>query len=172
MSSNPEIQANKEVNPVEIERKYVIDPTNLPENLENYPHQVIHQGYLVIGSDGSETRLRDRAGVCTLTVKSKGGLSRGEHEIDIDSTQFTALWPATEGKRLEKTRYVIPNDNGIVELDIYKGSLAGLVVAEVEFNSTFAADTYVALDWFGQEVTEDSSFKNQSLALYGIPEAK
>jgi len=69
---------------------------------------IIHQGYLVIGEDGSEVRLRqasDEGGYRrTLTVKSKGGLVRGEREIDLDEPQFDELWTMTDGKQLLKTR--------------------------------------------------------------------
>lgn len=140
----------------------------MPQDLTAFRHEQIRQGYLVIGADGSEARVRDRAGVCTLTVKSKGDLSRGEYETEISEDQFATLWPATDGKRVEKTRYTIPTETPTgdlaIELDIYSGKLEGLVVAEVEFDSEFAAGLFETPDWFGQEVTTDKAYKNQSLA--------
>ena len=156
------------VQPVEIERKFLV--AQLPENLEDFDHKTIRQGYMVIGADGSEARLRDKAGSYTLTVKSKGEFSRGEWETPITEEQFGALWDTTAGKRVEKTRYAIPYDGHTIELDIYEGNLAGLVSAEVEFNSEAAAEAFKAPEWFANDVTSNNGFKNQNLALKGLPE--
>jgi adenylate cyclase len=151
--------------PLEIERKYLV--AELPYNLEGYPAEQIRQGYIVIGTDGSEVRLRDRQGSFTLTVKSKGDLSRGEWEVPATAEQFDTLWPTTEGKRVEKTRFSIPYNDATIELDVFEGDLQGLVTAEVEFPSELAAELFEAPDWFGDEVTTNSAYKNQSLALNG-----
>ncbi|PIR86104.1 hypothetical protein COU14_00740 [Candidatus Kaiserbacteria bacterium CG10_big_fil_rev_8_21_14_0_10_44_10] len=153
--------------PTEIERKFVIN--ELPEGLEHYDCSFIKQGYLVIGADGSEARLRDQDGEHTLTVKSKGDLSRGEWEIPVVPIDFDSLWSATNGKRIEKVRYTIPYDEAVIELDIYDGPLLGLVTAEVEFPDEKSATNFVEPDWFSDEVTADRAFKNQSLATKGMP---
>lgn len=155
------------VSPVEIERKFLVRA--LPENLEDFDHKTIRQGYMVIGADGSEARLRDKAGSYTLTVKSKGELSRGEWETPITEEQFTTLWGTTAGKRVEKTRYAIPYGEHTIELDIYEGDLAGLVSAEVEFASEADAQAFEVPEWFADDVTANSGFKNQNLALNGLP---
>jgi adenylate cyclase len=63
-----------------------------------------------------------------------------EEEMEIDAERFTRLWPLTEGRRLEKTRYLIPGSGDLtIELDVYSGGLRGLMVAEVEFGSEDAA---------------------------------
>lgn len=157
-----------EEQPSEIERKFVLP--SAPLFLSEYDHENIRQGYLVIGADGSEARLRDREGTLTLTVKSKGDLVRGESEVGIDTGQFEALWPATAGKRLEKARFTIPYFSSLVELDIYSGDLKGLIVAEVEFQDEQSAEAFSAPEWFGPEVTTNKAFKNQQLAINGIPE--
>jgi CYTH domain-containing protein len=105
-----------------------------------------------------------------LTVKSGSGRSRFEEEIAIDPDRFARLWPITEGRRLEKTRQLIPTETGLtIELDIYSGALAGLTVAEVEFASDDEADAFEPPEWFGAEVTDDLRFKNQKLACDGAP---
>ena len=66
---------------------------------------------------------------------------RVEEEIEIEPDRFERLWPLTEGRRIEKTRYEIDAGGDLViELDVYKGDLDGLVTAEVEFDSEEAAD--------------------------------
>ena len=148
---------------MEIERKFLV--LQLPD-LEPARSSRIEQGYLVIGADGAEARVRRRDGVCTLTVKSGTGLARGETEISITSDQFEALWPATEGRRIEKTRYLL--DDGI-ELDVFDGELAGLILAEVEFPHMAGAFEYEPPAWFGTEVTTDDRYKNRRLAVEGRP---
>lgn len=160
-------QSNVEKEPVEIERKFLVK--DIPENLHEYEREAIKQGYLVVGEDGSEARLRDRDGKYTLTVKSKGELSRGEWEAPISSEQFDIWWPATNGKRVEKTRFSIPFGENVIELDIYEGELQGLVTAEVEFGSEVSARSFQAPEWLGVDVTSEKAFKNQQLATKGIP---
>ena len=90
--------------------------------------------------------------------------------IDVDGDRFERLWPLTEGLRIEKTRYEIEADDGLViELDVYEGDLEGLLVAEVEFESEEAADAFAPPDWLGPDVTEDARYKNQRLARDGAP---
>lgn len=115
-------------------------------------------------------RVRRRDAATWLTVKSGAGRVRVEEEIEIEPERFDRLWPLTEGRRIEKTRYEIPADNGLViELDVYKGDLDGLVTAEVEFGSEEAAEAYVAPGWLGPDITEDLRYKNQRLARDGAP---
>lgn len=150
--------------PIEIERKFSVN--HLPDGLENCTQYRIMQGYISIGNDGKEIRLRRKDDDCFLTVKIGTGLVRSEYEIKITLEQFESLWPTTEGKRLEKTRYLI---EGNVELDIYHGNLDGLITAEVEFSSEKECEDFVAPDWFGEELTYDKQYKNQSLARQGSP---
>jgi adenylate cyclase len=164
---NGEVMTEK--TPKEIERKFLV--RNLPDNLDAYDHDSIRQGYLVIGKDGSEARLRDRDGDYTMTVKSKGDLSRGEWETPITEIQFNILWPSTMGKRVEKTRFSIPDSHGnIIELDIYDGELIGLVSAEIEFKDEATAISYEVPEWLGVDVTSVKALKNQNLAENGFPE--
>jgi CYTH domain-containing protein len=59
-------------------------------------------------------------------------------------------------------------ENGYqLELDVYQGSLAGLVVAEIEFESVEESQRFSLPSWFGTEVTEDKHYKNSHLAMKG-----
>jgi adenylate cyclase len=152
----------------EIERKFLVPAP--PADVERWPSTAIEQGYLAVDADGTEVRVRRRAGRALITVKSAGGRARVEEEFGIEPERFERLWPLTEGRRLEKTRYEIPADGGLtIELDVYGGALAGLVVAEVEFPSEEAADAFAAPGWFGREVTDDPRYRNQRLAGEGAP---
>ena len=83
-----------------------------------------------------------------LTVKGGSGRSRTEEEWGIDVERFARLWPLTEGRRLEKTRYVMAVGDGLeIEVDVYSGALTGLSVAEVEFGTEEAADAFEPPAW-------------------------
>jgi len=148
--------------PHEIERKFL--PKNVPPELESFPHYHIEQGYLVATSDGKQVRLRRTDSGCTLTYKTEEGAVREEREVSITSEQFVALWPATAGKRLTKTRYKIPTGGLTIEVDIYEGMNRGLIVAEVEFPDRRACDEFQPPDWFGEEVTNNPRYSNVILA--------
>jgi CYTH domain-containing protein len=147
---------------LEIERKFLV--RKLPDGLTSYPHTDIAQGYLVSMDDGLQVRLRKRGDKYTLAFKRGAGSVREEREIQLTAEQFDALWPATEGKRLVKTRYEIPFGDHVVEIDVYHGRHEGLVVAEVEFKEEETARNFQAPDWLGDDVTGDPRYSNQLLA--------
>ena len=146
----------------EIEQKFLV--RTLPEQLAEFPHAEISQGYLVSLDDGLQVRLRKSDESYSLTYKRGVGNVREEREVELTPAQFDALWPATEGKRLEKTRYDIPLGNRVVEIDVYGGRHNGLVVAEVEFDDEESAKDFHPPDWLGDDVTGDPRYSNQLLA--------
>jgi adenylate cyclase len=153
---------------MEVERKFLV--WEVPADLDGHPASAIHQGYLAIDPDGSEVRVRRRGERWYLTSKRGHGLARDEAEIEITEAQFDALWPLSEDRRIEKTRYEISAEGSLViELDVYGGGLEGLVVAEIEFPSPADAEAFDAPAWFGPDVTSDDGYKNQRLATHGLP---
>jgi adenylate cyclase len=128
------------------------------------------KGYLALDPAGAEVRVRRKGATHTLTVKTGAGLARGEEEVALDAADFERLWPLTEGRRVVKTRYLIPLDGGLTaEVDVYDGALDGLLVAEVEFPDEAAAHAFAAPEWMGEDVTGDKRYANQSLAVNGRP---
>ena len=154
---------------VEIERKFLVNEP--PPQLDRYPSDEIDQGYLAITDEGVEVRVRRYGESAFLTIKAGGGAARVEEELEIDERRFRSLWRLTEGRRLQKTRYRIPAANGrTIELDVYRGALAGLLTAEVEFDSAEEAAAFERLAWLGREVTDDPAYKNRRLATDGLPD--
>ena len=146
----------------EIERKFLV--LKLPDDLTAFPSTEISQGYLVSLDDGLQVRLRKKPGQYSLTYKRGLGNVREEREVALTAEQFATLWPATEGKRLSKTRYEIPFGERVVEIDIYSGKHDGLVVAEVEFDDEESAINFQPPDWLGDDVTGNPRYSNQLLA--------
>lgn len=160
--------------PIETELKFIIDEIPEEIDLENVPRTVLRQGYVVVCSDGAETRIRSFDNErFEMTVKSGGTVQRTEQTIKLPKDMFEVLWAQTAGMRVEKTRYKIPYGKNTIELDIYEGSLTGLMTAEVEFtgrqeDAEVKATTFEPPTWFGRDVTKDRRYKNQNLA-HGLP---
>jgi CYTH domain-containing protein len=151
---------------VEIERKFLVGA--VPPG--DHPRRGIEQGYLAVGADGVEVRVRRADASTTLTVKSGPGLVRVEEEMPIDERRFESLWRLTEGRRVVKTRYLVALADGLTaEVDEYHDALAGLVTAEVEFPTVEASQAFTPPDWLGREVTGDERYANRTLALRGAP---
>ena len=152
---------------MEIERKFLVEI--VPEDLMNYPCFEIAQGYLDVRNFEDELRVRRKGKEYFLTFKSGEGLERDEFEVEITAETFQGIWPLTEFKRVEKTRYEIPCGFLKIDLDIYKGRLEGLATAEIEFDSIRASRTFYVPEWFGKEITYDDRYKNKNLAIHGYP---
>ena len=153
---------------VEIERKFLV--RSFPDIPAEAKSVEIEQGYLASGPNVVEVRLRRLGERCILGIKSGGGRSRNETEIDIDPADFEEMWPYTAGCRLYKTRYYLSHGDRTIELDIYGENLTGLIVAEVEFEDLSSCENFKAPDWFGPDISDDVRYKNSKLARYGLPE--
>lgn len=151
---------------MEIERKFLVEED---PRLDGAAPVQIEQGYLALDpGKGTEVRLRRKGGELLLTIKAGEGRTRTEEEMPLDGDRFESLWPLTEGRRLSKDRHLIPLDGLEVELDIFRGNLHGLLIAEVEFDDQTAADSFEKPDWFGEEVTGDRAYLNRTLATSGL----
>src|SRR5438874_6474517 len=146
----------------EIERKFLLK--QLPKRLKQVRRCVIAQGYLAAEPGDRHVRLRKKGKTASLTFKVGRGAHREEREIKLSAKQFTALWPATVGRRLYKLRYEMPWKNLLIEIDIYRRKHKGLVVAEVEFPNRTACGKFKAPAWFGREVTGNKRYSNVRLA--------
>lgn len=159
--------SKKEMLSFEIERKFRVK--HLPDNLDMFHHFDVVQGYFP-DSEGQNVRLRSAEGKYFRTIKKGQGLIREQKEVEISEKEFQRDWPLTLGVRIEKTRYLIPYHDWLIELDVYGGSLSGLYTVEVEFESEDESKKFISPDWFGEEVTDNPNYTNHNLALRGLPE--
>jgi CYTH domain-containing protein len=146
----------------EIERKFLVK--RLPPSMQRSRRFMIEQGYLSAENGGRHVRLRKKGKTASLTFKVGRGNAREEREIRLSPKQFSVLWPATKGRRLRKLRYEVPWKDLIIEIDIYRGTNNGLVVAEVEFPNHAARRRFKPPGWFGREVTGEKRYSNLRLA--------
>lgn len=150
----------------EIERKFRVD--KLPHYLVLQGEHKIIQTYLKTGDE--EIRLRhstdliDGSPVHYLTKKVGSGLVREENEMEIPSEAYNALLKSTTSEPIIKTRTITNVMGHKIEIDIYENEeLKGLIIAEIEFNTVDDANNAKLPSWLSEDVTEDKSYKNQSL---------
>ena len=116
---------------------------------------------------------RVSAMVWSPTVKVGLLSDRTEVTIPIEQASLRQLWKQAGSRRVHKTRYTTPSTvsgttqvypSMVCTVDEHHGSLAGLMLAEVEFDERRARDEFVPQEWFGREVTDDRDFRNSVLA--------
>lgn len=145
---------------MEIERKFLVKA--LPENLESYEQKRICQGYLCTNP---VVRIRRSNDEYFLTYKGRGKMVREEHEFPLTAEAFEHMLPKIDGILIDKVRYLVPlSDGHTAELDIFQGKLTPLRLVEVEFESVEAAESFVAPEWFGDDVTNSKEYHNSNLS--------
>lgn len=146
---------------IEIERKFLVHEGQLPTLPQGTE---ILQAYIPT-TNGTSVRVRIAGASAFLTLKKRlSSFNRREHEFPIpvaDAREIVDEMCLSE--RVEKTRYIIPFAGQDWELDIFKGTNKGLILAELELDHE--ADKIVLPPWVGVEVTQDERYSNSSLAL-------
>ncbi len=160
-----------EPEPLEIERKYLIEYPDIAEleSLPNCRKIDISQTYLT-SPEGEERRVRQRGSdghylYYETTKKYITGLKRVEVERRLSQSEYLSLlMEADPAKRpIRKTRYCLTEDHRYYEIDIYP-FWNDRAIVEVELSSE---DEQVALPRrfkLIRDVTDDMSYKNSELA--------
>ena len=151
---------------MEIERKFLI--SKIPEEimLADCKKRQIEQGYLCTEP---VVRVRRDNDEYYLTYKAKGMMIREEYNLPLTKEAYEKLIKKAEGNVITKTRYEIPEkDNLTIELDIFEGTFAGLLLAEVEFDTEETALSYTPPAWFGPDVTTDPRYHNSNMSQMTI----
>ena len=144
---------------MEIERKFLIK--DLPKDLDKYESNEIEQAYLC---KEPVVRIRRENENYYMTYKGKGLMVREEYNLPLTKDAYLHLKSKADGKIIQKTRYLIPTSNNLtIELDIFHGDDAPLILAEVEFPSEETAQNYIMPDWFLEDVTLDPSYHNSNM---------
>ncbi|MCR5701432.1 MAG: CYTH domain-containing protein [Lachnospiraceae bacterium] len=154
---------------MEIERKYLVSEKDLPVDLESYDSHELEQAYIITNP---VLRVRKKDDKYILTYKGEGFMKREEHEFPLNEEAYKTLLGKADGMVISKTRYLIPEKNNLtIELDVFHGELNGLYLAEVEFENEESANSYVAPDWFGRDVTDEGTYHNSTLSKLTDKEA-
>ena len=152
----------------EIERKYLIEYPDL-NILENYPKSDIAQTYLKT-NDSMTSRVRKRTseGVTKYIFTEKKRITDVkciENERELSAVEYEELLKLadTERRTVIKTRYCVPYNGRVVEVDIYP-FWSDRAIAEVEMESE---NEEVCLPDFIKvirDVTAEKAYKNASIA--------
>jgi adenylate cyclase len=154
---------------LEIERKFLPKGTSpVWRELATSKIEIV-QAYLF--SDPEKTiRVRIENGdAAILCIKGQSsGISTPEYEVPIhDLEKAWNIIKLCGANVLTKTRYLVPVDDHVFEVDEFSGRLLGLTVIEVELKSE--DEDFPRPDWFGKEVTLDPRYKNALLVRDGLP---
>lgn len=149
----------------EIERKFLLRDDSWRSLVIN--RYDIIQGY-VCREPGKTVRLRLRTDAdgrqqAFLTFKYKiASFTRFEWEREISADDFRALLPMCGNRIIDKTRYILPAENGMKwEIDEFRQPNPGLVLAEIELPSE---DTdFVRPPFLADEVTHDPRYYNANM---------
>ena len=145
----------------EIERKFIVDPAKLPNDLIGIDYQ---QGYLSI-NDSGVPRIRIINDKAVLTIKSKTvEISRDEFEYDIPYEDALRLINLSQGEVIHKTRSVIEYENKTWEVDEFHGKNKGLWLVEIEL--TDEKEDFIKPNWVMEEVSKDKKYYNSYLCLH------
>ena len=151
----------------EIEKKFLLN--KLPAGITKGTY--ISQGYLSVGDP--EVRVRAKGEKFFMTRKGGAGFIREEEEYEISKEVFEILWALTIDARIEKTRYEIAGDDGLVwEIDEFHSlNTKGLFLAEVELpDESVLSEAPVSIaEVIEKDVTTDEMYKNKNLAVNGAP---
>lgn len=145
----------------EIERKYLVNGFKIPEN----GGMEIKQGYLLRTKEKVvrvRTVVDDKQSLAFITIKGETkGIERDEYEYMIDFDEANEMIEKFCNLTINKTRYNIEYKNQLFEVDVFKGSNDGLILAEIELeNENQKVDKP---EWLGKDVSLESKYYNSNL---------
>jgi adenylate cyclase len=150
--------------PLEIERKFLVRSDAWRGSADAVQ---IRQGYIA-SSPILSVRIRRAGTQGFITVKGGQGLVRAEYEYPIPPEEADEMLDTLCARPLlEKRRHRVPFAGAVWEVDEFEGSLAGLIVAEIELSH--AGQIVELPGWIGREVTDDPRYLNVNLAKSGRP---
>lgn len=146
----------------EIERKFLVKGPF--KELASSSNRIM-QGY-ISSMKGRTVRVRIRDDKGYLTIKGpsdQGGLVRYEFEKEISLQDAHDLMKICEPGIIDKTRYLVPYEGHVFEVDEFYGDNEGLILAEVELASP--DEPFERPEFLGREVTGDRRFYNSCMRV-------
>ncbi len=131
----------------------------LPSGLKDVEKKEMLDIYIPASSDHPTLRIRKNGDKHEITKKQPivdGDASRQlETTIKLTPAEFADL-SQLPGKRVQKTRYLYPENNVNYEIDVFGGDLSGLVLVDVEFATVQEKANFTAPEWCLAEVTQET----------------
>ncbi len=147
---------------LEIERKFLVNSNAFKDKA--FKKTRIIQGFLNTHKERTvRVRLKGEKGFLTVKGKStKDGLERFEWEKEIDDSEAKSLLELCEKGIIDKIRYEVKSENHTFEIDEFSGDNKGLIIAEIELNSS--DEKFIKPNWLGEEVTGNVKYYNSQLS--------
>ncbi|MGE4490419.1 MAG: CYTH domain-containing protein [Kiritimatiellales bacterium] len=148
----------------EIERKFIVVSNEWRTAVgKGMP---CRQGYFSTEKDGATVRIRRIGEQAWLTVKGPSqGISRPEFEYPVPLADADyMLEHLCRDRIVSKIRYTLEINGLLWEIDEFGGKNEGLILAEVELENE--NQTVSLPSWVGEEVSEDTKYKNVFLASF------
>lgn len=144
----------------EIERKFLVINDNWRKDVIRSNHYI--QGYFTTNASCS-IRVRISGDKADLNIKSATlGITRTEYEYPLPPEDAKEMLEHLCNKPLlEKTRHYVPYHDHEWEIDVFSGENEGLIVAEIELDST--DEKFSLPGWVGKEVSDDPRYYNVCL---------
>ena len=168
---------------VEIERRFLVDGRDFRpwcecesisisqcylSGVSHLENKIMWKGHLLATDTRKITgistwRIRLHNGSVTLTAKGiRTNATASEYEWPISIDLYNSL-SLNDLPSVSKTRYLWPGEDGLLwEVDEFEGSLAGLIIAEVELESE--GQDVIIPSWTGLELTYLRGWSNASLS--------
>jgi len=155
---------------LEIERKFLVCSLDFLKSATS--HIKMRQGYLSTDPNRVvrlrlSTSLDDSVLKAYLTIKGPSrhhGLARLEWEKEVEPKQAEGLFDLCLPNLIEKTRYLVPYQGFVFEVDLFEGVNKGLIVAEIELPEINTEFDFPL--WLGEEVTGQGRYTNAALSEY------
>ena len=160
-----QLKIRRMVRIMEIEKKFLVsDSPDLSQAVKVFE---IEQGYLC---SEPTVRIRRKNDDYILTYKNRIAVDdealnvSDEREMPLTKDSFFHLKQKCDGICIKKTRYCIPYQNYMIELDIFHDRYEGLILAEVEFDSVEESKLFEKPSWFLEDVSGKVDYTNSYLA--------
>ncbi|WP_287827809.1 CYTH domain-containing protein [Bacteroides sp.] len=147
---------------IEIERKFLVKNNSFKALSSDSSY--LKQGYICLDKERT-VRVRIKGSKGYLTIKgmsNDSGLSRFEWEKELSLEEANQLFKLVLPGVIEKTRYNVPIEGYIWEIDVFEGGNSGLILAEIELETELSS--FVIPSFIGEEVTGDKRYYNAYLS--------
>lgn len=147
---------------IEIEHKFLLRNNDWRQNITRSVQY--QQGYLS-SKASSSIRIRISDEKAWLNIKSATiGTHRHEYEYEIPLQDANEIINTLCSKPIiKKTRHIVINDTNTWEIDEFHEENEGLIIAEIELKEI--GESFLKPHWLGEEVTQDSRYYNNNLAI-------
>lgn len=150
----------------EIERKFKVDKKIADDYLKRaeegeFQIKVIEQAYL---TTDPVVRVRRSDDEYYMTYKGKGLMAREEYNLPLNKESYEILKSKADGNIICKKRVLIPYEGLLIEMDVFEEPFKPLIIAEVEFETTEDATSFIPPKWFIEDVTDDRQYHNSNMS--------